>query len=179
MDRRIPTVTVSSATVGTTLSASSEMAPRISTSCGNVPQGDVHRVIQQHLHSSPSRSLAGAGVGRGLARKPVRVSGGRGSDRSQALAAKLGETSIGWGQSTPAPPVGRPEQRGSQADARSEASLPPPITMHLDHQGPPVTDSEAASRSPWRMVVPSSEFPVYNVWLKIATCEKEKEAARA
>ena len=187
-DGRIPTVTVSSATAGTTLSASSEMAPRISTSCGNAPQGDVCRVIWQHLHSSPSRSLAGAGVGRGLARKPVRVSGSRGqilvemltdigSDRSQALAAKLGEASVGQGQSIPTPPVGRPEQRGSQVDTRTKASLSPPITMHLDHQGSPVTYSEAASRLPQRTVVTSSELPVYDVWLKIAAREEEKEAA--
>ena len=124
-DGKIPTVTVSSATMRTTLLASSEMAPRISASCGNAPQGDIHRVIQQDPHSSPSRSLAGAGVGRGLARKPVRASSSRGqilvkmltdvgSNRSQALAVKLGGTSTGWGQSAPASPVGRPEQRGSQ-----------------------------------------------------------------
>ena len=60
-DGRIPTVTVSVATVETTLSASPKMAPRISTSCGNVTQGDVHRVIQQCPHSSPNRMLTGVG----------------------------------------------------------------------------------------------------------------------
>ena len=44
-DRRIPTVTVSSTAVETMLSALPEMAPRISTSCGNVTQGDICRVI--------------------------------------------------------------------------------------------------------------------------------------
>ena len=167
-------MTVSSATVETTLSASPKTAPRISTSCGNVTQGDICRVIQQHLHSSPNRTLAGAGVGRGSARKPVRASGSRGqmlvkmltekgSDRGQTLAAKLGGTSAGRGQCAPLPPVRRPEQRGRQVDAHTEASLPPPITMHLDRQGPPVTYSEAASRSPQRTVVSSSELPMYDM----------------
>ena len=67
----------------------------------------------------------------------MRVSGGRGqvlakmltekgSDRGQALAVRLGGTSAGRGQSTPSPPVRRPEQRGRHADACTEASLPPP-----------------------------------------------------
>ena len=190
VDRRIPTVTVSSATAETTLLALPKMAPRISTSCGNMTQGDVRRVIRQCPQSSPNRMLAGAGVGRGSARKPARASGGRGQvlvemlaekggDRGQALAAKLGGTSVGRGQSTPSPPVRRPEQRGRHADTHSEASLPPPITMHLDHQGPPVTYSEAASRSPWRMVASSPELPMYDMRLKMAAHEKEKEAARA
>ena len=120
----------------------------------------------------------------------MRVSGSRGqklaemlteigSDRGQTLAAKLGETSVGRGQSIPSPPVRRPEQRGRQVDTHTEASLPPPITMHLDHQGPPVTYSEAASRSPQRTVVSSSELPVCDVQLKIAAHEKEKQAAQA
>ena len=171
---RIPTVTVSSATVETTLLASPMTAPRISTSCGNVTGGDVHRVIQQCPHSSPNRMLAWAGAGRGSARKPVRASGGRGQvlakmliktggRRGQTLAGKLGETSIGRGQSTPSPPVRRPEQRGRHANACTEASLPPPITMHLDHQGPPVTYSEAASRPPQRMVVSSPDLSMYDM----------------
>ena len=118
----------------------------------------------------------------------MRVSGSRGqklaemlteigSDRGQTLVAKLGETSVGRGQSVPSPPVGRSEQKGRQVDAHTEASLPPPITMYLDCKGPPVTYSEAAFRSPQRMVISSSELPVYDVWLKIAAHEKEKEAA--
>ena len=100
-----------------------------------------------------------------------------GGNRGQTLAAKLGETSVGRGQSVPSPLVRRSEQRGRQADVHTEASLPPPITMHLYPQGPPVTYSEATSRSPRRMVISSSELPVYNMQLKIAACEKEKEAA--
>ena len=186
--RRIPTVTVSSATAKTTLLALPNMAPRISTSCSNMTGGDVCRVIQQHPHLPSNKTLAGAGVGRGLARRPARGSGGRGQvlvkmltdkggDRGQALAAKLEGTSAGRGQSIPSPPVGRPEQRGRQADTHTEASLPPPITMHLDCQGPPVTYSEATSRLPQRMVVSSSELPEYDIQLKMAACEKEKEAA--
>ena len=102
-----------------------------------------------------------------------------GSDRGQALAVKLGETSFGQGQSIPMPPVGRSEQRGSQADTHTKASLPPPITMHLDHQGPPVTYSKVASRLPQRTVVTSSELAMCDMQLKIVAHKKEKEAARA
>ena len=120
----------------------------------------------------------------------MRLSGGRGQklvkmltelggERGQTLATKLEETSAGRGQSVSSPPVGRPEQRGRQVDACTEASLPPPVTMHLDCQGPPVTYSEAASRLPQRTVISSSELPVYDMWLKIAACKKEKEAAQA
>ena len=131
--------------------------------------GDVRRVIRQHLQSPSNKTLAGAGVGRGLARRPTRVSGGRGQvlvdmltdkggDRGQALAAKLKGTSAGRGQSAPSPPVGWPDQRGRQLDAHTEANLPPPITMHLDHQGPLVTYSKAASRPPLRTVISSYEL---------------------
>ena len=143
--RRIPTVTVSSAPAETTLSALPNMAPRISTSCSNVTGGDVHRVIWQHLQSPSNKMLAGAGVGRGLARRSTRVSSGRGQmlvnmltdkggDKGQALAAKLKGAGAGRGQSIPSPPVGRPEQRGRQADTHTEANLPPP-SHHAS--GPP------------------------------------------
>ena len=49
---------------------------------------------------------------------------------------------LAGGRSVPSPPVGRPQQRGRQADTRIKSSLPPPITMQLDHQGPAVTYSE-------------------------------------
>ena len=170
---RVPTVTVSSATAETTLLALPNMAPRISTSCSNVTGGDICRVIRRHLHSPSNKMLAGAGVGRGLARRPARGGGrgqvlvemltDKGGDRGQALAAKLKGTSAGRGQSIPSPQVRRPEQRGRQVDAHAEGSLPPPITMHLDCQGPPVTYSEATSRLPWRTVVSSSELPEYDV----------------
>ena len=60
-----------------------------------------------------------------------------------------------------------------------EASLPPPITMHLDRQGPPVTYSEATSRLPQRVVASSPELLMYDMWLQMAAHEKEKEAAWA
>ena len=147
-------MTVSSSAAETTLSASPTMAPRVSTSCANVTGGDVHRVIRQCLHSSPNRVLAGARVGRGSAKKLARASSGRGQilaemltktggGRGQILAGKLAGASVGRGQSAPLPPVRRPEERGRHTDAHTEASLPLPITMHLDCQGPPVTYSEA------------------------------------
>ena len=66
----------------------------------------------------------------------------KGGNRGWELAAKLKGNSAGRGQSVPSPPMGRPEQRGRQGDTRTKASLPPPITTHLDHQGPAVTYSE-------------------------------------
>ena len=51
--------------------------------------------------------------------------------------------------------------------------------MQLDHQGPAVTYSEATSRPLRRAEIPSSESTSGDVCLKLAACEKEKEAARA
>ena len=86
--------------------------------------------------------------GQVLAKMLIKTGGRRG----QILAGKLVGASVGRGQLTPSPPVRRSEERGRHADAHTKASLPPPITMHLDCQGPPVTYSKAASRSPWRVV---------------------------
>ena len=101
----------------------------------------------------------------------------KGGNRGWELAAKLKGTSAGRGQSIPLPPVGKSEQRGKQVDTHTEASLPPPITMHLDCQGPAVTYSETTSRPPRRTVVSPSKLAECNVWIKIAAREKEKEAA--
>ena len=101
----------------------------------------------------------------------------KGENRGQELAAKLKGNGAGRGQSVPLPPVGRPGQRGRQADTHAEASLPPPITMHLDCQGPAVTYSKATSRLPrgllslplnWQSVTYDSRWQPH---------EKEKEAA--
>ena len=127
------------------------------------------RVIWQHPHSPPNRALAAAGVGRGSARRPAKRTVGRGQvlvnmlankggNKGQELAAKLKGNGVGRGQSIPSPPVGRPEQRGRQVDTRTKASLPPPITMHLDCQGPAVTYSEATSRLPQRTVASPSDL---------------------
>ena len=43
----------------------------------------------------------------------------KGGNRGQALAMKPGGTSVGRGQSTPSPPVGRPEQRGRHVDTHT------------------------------------------------------------
>ena len=167
--RRVPTVTVSSSAAKTTLSSSPSTAPRISTSSINVTGGDMCRVIWQHPPLSPNRTLAGAGVRRGSARRPTKRNAGRGQmlanmladkggNKGWELVAKLKGNSAGRGQSIPSPPVGRPQQRGRQADTHTKSSLPPPITMHLDCQGPAVTYSEATPRLPWRTVVSSSEL---------------------
>ena len=177
----------SSSAVETTLSASLMMAPRVSTSCGNVTGGDVCRMIRQCPHPSPNRVLAGAGVGRGSAQKLMRGSSSRGqilvemltktaSGRGQVLAEKFAGAKVGRGQSTPLPPVRRPEEKGGHASTHTGASLPPPITMHLNHQGPPVTYSEAASRPPQRATISPGELVMCNVRVKIAAHKKEKEA---
>ena len=147
---RVPTVTMSSSAAKTTLS-SSNTAPMISTSSSNVTGGDAHRVILQHLTSSPHRALAGAGVGRG-ARRLAKWSTSRGQGLARLLADR-GGNSVGRGQSIPSPPVRRSEQ------------------------DPAVTYSEAASRPPWRTIVSPTELAQCNVQLKVAAWEKEKEAA--
>ena len=154
--KRMPTVTLFSSAAETTLSSSPNTAPRISTSSSNVTGGDVHRVIWQHLTSSPNRALAGVGVGRGSARRPTKQSTGRG----QGLASMLMDSAsgAGRGRSIPSPLIGRPEQGGRQASTRIESSLPPVVMMQLDCQGPVVTYSEAASRPPWRTRVPSPKY---------------------
>ena len=130
-------------------------------------------MVWQHLHSPPSRILAAAGAGRGLASRPTKHAAGRGQmlvdmlvdkggSKGRGLAAKLKGDGGDRGQSVPSSPMGKPEQRG-QADTHAKASLPSPITMHLDDQGPAVTYSEATSRPPLRAVASSSNLPVFNV----------------
>ena len=103
---------MSSSAAETTLSSSPKTAPRISTSCSNMTGGDVHKVVWQHPHPQSSRTLAGAGVGWGSARRPTKGSAGRGQvlvsmltdksrNRGQELAAKLKGNSAGRGQSIP------------------------------------------------------------------------------
>ena len=124
----------------------------------------MHRVIWQHPHSPPNRALAGAGVGRGSARRPTQRTAGRGQvlvnmltdkggNKGLELATKLEGNGASRGQSIPLPPIGRPQQRGRQVDTHTKTSLPPPITTHLNRQGPVVTYSEAASRPAWRATI--------------------------
>ena len=87
------------------------------------------RVIQQHSLSSPNKALIGTGVGRG-----------------QVLARKLMKVGIGKGRSVPSSKATRPDECGGHMDASTSANIPLPITMRLDHQGPPVSYSEVASR---------------------------------
>ena len=132
----IPTIMVSSSAVETTLSASPRLTPRVSTSSvstssANVTGRDVHRVIQQCPLSSPNTALIGAGVGRG-----------------QVLAKKLMKAGVGKGQSVPSSKAMRPQEHRGHTDTSTSVDIPPPITMRLDHQGPPVSYSEVASRPP-------------------------------
>ena len=133
--------------------------------------------------------MAGARVGRGqglakkltkigrrgqiLAEKLTKTGGGRG----QILAGKLMAANVGRGPSIPSPPVWRPEGGRRHTDACTGASLPPPVTMHLDHQGPPVSYSEAASRPLRRVTTSPNELEMCNIQIKITAHEKEKEAA--
>ena len=172
---RMQIVTVFPSAAKTTLSSLPNTAPRISTSSSNVTGGDVHRVIWQNPASSPNRALAGSGVGRGAARRPTKQSTGRG----QGLAGMFMDSTsgAGRGQSTPLPPVGRSEQGERQTSTHTESGLPPVVMMQLDHWGPVVTYSEAASRPPQRTIIPSPELTLGDMRLKLAACEKEKKAA--
>ena len=112
-----------------------------------------------------------------MARRPAKQSTGRGQGLAGMLADGAGR--VGRGQSAPLPPVGRSGQGERQTSTRTETGLPPVATMQLDHQGPAVTYSEAASRPPQRAETPSSESTLGDVHLKLVAREKEKEAARA
>ena len=48
--------------------------------------------------------------------------------------------------------------------------------MNRDYQGPPVTYSEAASRSPRRVTTSLNELEMCDMRIKIAAHEREKEA---
>ena len=171
--RRVPTVTVSSSAAERTLSPSPNTAPRISTSSSNVTGEDTYRVIWQHSTSSPSRVLAGAVVGRGSTRRPTKQSTGRGQGLASMLVDR-GGNGAGRGRFIPSPPVGRPEQGRRQGGTHTESSLCPAVMMQLNHQGPAVTYSEAASRPPQRTVVSPSELAQCDVQLKVAAHKKRE-----
>ncbi len=174
---RMQITTVFPSAADTTLSSSATTAPRISTSSSNVVEGDVRRVIRRDQAPSPNKVLAGSGVGRGTAMKPVRQSTGRG----QGLVAMLADSArrVGRGRSAPSPPVGRSGPGERRTDTGTETGPSPAVTMHLDRQGPAVTYSEAASRPPRKTDAPSPKLTPGDVRLKLAAREKEKEAARA
>ena len=125
----------------------------------------------------PGRVLARSGVGRGAARRPTKQSTGRG----QVLATMLtdGASGAGRGQSAPSSPIGRSEQGERWTSTHTKCGLPPAVTMQLDHRGPVVTYSEATSRPPQRTIIPSPKLTLGDVRIKLAACEKEKEAAWA
>ena len=87
---------------------------------------------------------AGVGRGQGLAKRLMKTGGGRG----QVLARKLAVAGSGRGQSIPSSQAKKQEEGRGNADAHTSADLPLPITMNLDHQGPPVTYSKVAPRPP-------------------------------
>ena len=93
MGGMIPTITVSSSAVETTLSALHRSTPRVSTSSANVAGGDVHRVIKQHPLTSTHTALVGTGVGQG-----------------KEIAKKLAKAGIGKGQSIPSSKAMGPEE---------------------------------------------------------------------
>ena len=59
----VPTITISSSVVETTLSASPKSSPRVSTSSTSTVGRDMQRVIQQHPPTSVNKALVQAGVG--------------------------------------------------------------------------------------------------------------------
>ena len=103
------------------------------------------------------------------------------TDRGQGLASMLADNAgrVGRGQSAPSPLVGRSGQGKRWTSTRAGTRLSPAVMMQLDHQGPAITYSEAASRPPWRTKAPSSKSTSGDVCLKLVAHEKEKEAARA
>ena len=177
MGERMQITTVFPSAADTTLSSSATTAPRISTSSSNVVEGDIRRVMRQDRAPSPGGVLAGSGIGGGTARRPMRQSTGRGQGLAGMLADSAGR--VGRGRSAPSPPVGRSGQGKRWTSTRTKTGPSPVVTMHLDHQGPAVTYSEATSRPPRRTEAPSSESTPGDVRLKLAAREKEKEAARA
>ena len=136
--RTVPTITVSSSVVETTLSASPRSSPRVSTSSTSAAGKDVQRVIQHHLPTSAKTALVRSGVGQGsvIVKELMRIAGiGKGCPGSLSNAPR--ETR---------------KQEGDKrhVDAGVSANLLPLIVMKLDPQGPPVSYAEAASRPPQR-----------------------------
>ena len=83
----------------------------------------------------------------------------------------------GW--SIPSSKVVGPEERRRHVDASTSVDTPQPIAMKLDHQGPPVSYSDVASRPPQRETMTKDNLWMCDVWMKTAAHEKEKAATRA
>ena len=86
---------------------------------------------------------------------------------------------FGRGQSIPLSQIKKQEACRGHTNACTSANLPPPITMKLDHQCPPVTYSEVASRPPSRVTTTPDDLEMCNMWIKVAAHEREKEATWA
>ena len=84
---------------------------------------------------------------------------------------------IGKGQSIPSSEAMGPEECLRHADASTRVEIPLPITMRLDHQGPPVSYSKVASRPPWRETITEDTLQMCGVHMKAAAHKKEKVAA--
>ena len=72
-----------------------------------------------------------------------------------------------------------PEECSRHMDASTSVDIPLPIAMKLDHQGPPVSYTEVASRPPQRETITKDTLQMCDVWMKAAAHKKEKVAARA
>ena len=100
--------------------------------------------------------------------------------RGQVLARKLMQKQAVTGASpSPTSQAKKQEEGRGHADACTSANLPPPITMNLDHQGPPVTYSKVASRPPQRVTTTPDDLEMCDVQIKVAAHKWEKEATWA
>ena len=86
---------------------------------------------------------------------------------------------VAKGQSIPSSKAMGLEEYRRHVDASTSADIPWPITMKLDHQGPPVSYSEVASRPPLRETITKDTLQMCNVQMKTAARKKEKVATRA
>ena len=86
---------------------------------------------------------------------------------------------IGKGRSVPSAKAMGPGECKRYMDAGTSVNMPPPITMKLDHQGPPVSYSEAASRPPQKETVTKETAHMCDVWMRDAAHEKEMVATWA
>ena len=94
-------------------------------------------------------------------------------------AKKLMKVGVGKGWSIPLAKAMGPEECKRYVDVRTSADTPPPITMKLDCQGPPVSYSKAASRPSQRETVTKDTVHMCNVWMRDAAHKKEKVATQA
>ena len=81
---------------------------------------------------------------------------------------------VGKGQSIPLSKAMGPEERRRHMDASTSVDIPLLIAMKLDHQGPPVSYSKAASRPPQRETITKDTIWICDVQMKAAACKKEK-----